>query len=135
MLAPQRPSLFCAHLLQPRITIHHKQRIHARHHFRCLAILQIHLHWVHKLAPRVCPAAHVHQLRPADVIVRLTPWLDVRARTSVSALLEKCVTKPQAQWTQGDKNRVGRCLRALGWERYRERERERLEWRWRRAAQ
>ena len=65
----------------------------------------------------------------------IAPWLEVRVSTSVSELLEKCVTKPQAQWTQGDKNRVGRCLRALGWERYRERERERLEWRWRRAAQ
>jgi predicted P-loop ATPase len=65
----------------------------------------------------------------------IAPWLEVRASTSVSELLEKCVTKPQAQWTQADKNRVGRCLRALGWERYRERERERLEWRWRRAAQ
>jgi predicted P-loop ATPase len=64
----------------------------------------------------------------------IAPWLEVRASTSVSELLEKCVTKPQAQWTQGDKNRVGRCLRALGWERYRERERERLEWRWRRAT-
>jgi predicted P-loop ATPase len=62
------------------------------------------------------------------------PWLEVRSSTSVSEVLEKCVNKPQAQWTQADKNRVGRCLRTLGWERYRERERERLEWRWRRVA-
>jgi predicted P-loop ATPase len=62
------------------------------------------------------------------------PWLQGRSSTSISEVLEKCVNKPQAQWTQADKNRVGRCLRALGWERYRERERERLEWRWRRAA-
>ena len=62
------------------------------------------------------------------------PWLEVRSSTSVSELLEKCLGKPQAQWTQGDKNRVGRCLRSLGWERYRERDRERLEWRWRRSA-
>jgi predicted P-loop ATPase len=64
----------------------------------------------------------------------MAPWLEVRSSTSVSEVLEKCVSKPQAQWTQADKNRVGRCLRALGWERYRERERERLEWRWRRTA-
>ena len=64
----------------------------------------------------------------------MAPWLEVRSSTSVSEVLEKCVSKPQAQWTQADKNRVGRCLRALGWERYRERERERLEWRWRRVA-
>lgn len=64
----------------------------------------------------------------------MAPWLEVRFSTSVSEVLEKCVSTPQAQWTQADKNRVGRCLRALGWERYRERERERLEWRWRRVA-
>jgi predicted P-loop ATPase len=63
------------------------------------------------------------------------PWLEVRSSTSVSEVLQKCVNKPQAQWTQADKNRVGPCLRTLGWERYRERERERLEWRRRRAAQ
>ncbi len=66
-----------------------------------------------------------------EVIAR---WLELRATTSVSELLEKCLSKPQAQWTQGDKNRIGRCLRSLGWERYRERDGERLEWRWRRAA-
>jgi dissimilatory sulfite reductase (desulfoviridin) alpha/beta subunit len=64
----------------------------------------------------------------------MTPWLEARASTSVSEVLEKCVSKPQALWMQGDKNRIGRCLRALGWERYRERDGERLEWRWRRAA-
>jgi predicted P-loop ATPase len=35
-------------------------------------------------------------------------------------------------WTQVDKNRVARCFRALGWERYRERQGARLEWRYRR---
>jgi predicted P-loop ATPase len=65
----------------------------------------------------------------------IAPWLEVHTSTSVSEVLEKCLAKPQAQWTQADKNRVGRSLRALGWERYRERGRERLEWRWRMAAQ
>jgi predicted P-loop ATPase len=64
----------------------------------------------------------------------MTRWLEARTSTSISEVLEKCVSKPQALWTQGDKNRIGRCLRALGWERYRERDGERLEWRWRRAA-
>jgi hypothetical protein len=67
--------------------------------------------------------------RPWEEIIG--PWLEIRSSTSVSEVLEKCVNKPQAQWTQADQNRVGRCLRILGWERYRERERERLEWRWR----
>jgi predicted P-loop ATPase len=62
------------------------------------------------------------------------PWLEFHSSTFISEVLEKCVNKPQAQWTQADKNRVGRCLRTLCWERYREREHERLEWRWRRAA-
>lgn len=64
----------------------------------------------------------------------IAPWLRVRTDTSISELLDRCLSKPQAQWTQGDKNRVGRCLRALHWERYRERDGERLEWRWRKCA-
>lgn len=51
----------------------------------------------------------------------IAPWLDARTSTSVSEVLEKCINKPQAQWTQGDKSRVTRCFRALAWERYRER--------------
>jgi len=64
----------------------------------------------------------------------IAPWLEARTSVSISEVLDKCVCKPQAQWTQADKNRVGRCLRALGWERYRERDGERLDWRWRRVA-
>jgi predicted P-loop ATPase len=64
----------------------------------------------------------------------MSPWLEARTGTSISEVLEKCIGKPQALWTQGDKNRIGRCLRALGWERYRERDGERLEWRWRMAT-
>lgn len=30
-------------------------------------------------------------------------------------VLEKCLQKPQALWTQTDKNRAARCLRGLGW--------------------
>lgn len=64
----------------------------------------------------------------------MSPWLEARTGTSISEVLEKCISKPQALWTQGDKNRIGRCLRVLGWERYRERDGQRLEWRWRLAA-
>ena len=63
----------------------------------------------------------------------IAPWLEGRVSASISELLDKCLNKPQAQWTQADKNRVGRCLRTLDWERYRERDGERLEWRWRRS--
>jgi predicted P-loop ATPase len=58
-------------------------------------------------------------------------WADVRSNVSISEVLEKCLQKPQGLWTQSDKNRAARCLRFLGWERYRERQGARLEWRYR----
>jgi predicted P-loop ATPase len=61
------------------------------------------------------------------------PWLEARSSTSISEVLERCLQKPQALWTQTDKNRAARCLRSLGWERYRERQGSRLEWRYRNA--
>jgi hypothetical protein len=59
------------------------------------------------------------------------PWVETRSSVSISEVLEKCLIKPQAQWTQIDKIRVARCLRAQGWQRYRERLGGRLEWRYR----
>jgi predicted P-loop ATPase len=59
------------------------------------------------------------------------PWVDGRLSVSISDVLQKCVQKPQALWTQTDKNRAARCLKALGWGRYRERQGSRLEWRYR----
>ena len=50
---------------------------------------------------------------------------------SIHDALIHAIGKRPEYWTQGDKNRVGRCLRALGWERYRDREGTRLEWRFR----
>jgi hypothetical protein len=63
----------------------------------------------------------------------IEPWVENRTSASVSETLSCCLDKPRAQWTQVDKNRVARCFRALGWERYRERQSARLEWRYRRA--
>lgn len=63
----------------------------------------------------------------------IAPWVENRTSASVSETLSCCLDKPRAQWTQVDKNRVARCFRALGWERYRERQSARLEWRYRRA--
>lgn len=37
----------------------------------------------------------------------------------------------QARWTQVDSNRIARCLRADGWERFQLRDRDRREWRYR----
>jgi hypothetical protein len=59
------------------------------------------------------------------------PWAEERPSVSISEALQKCVQKAQALWTQTDKNRAARCLKALGWERYRERQGSRLEWRYR----
>jgi hypothetical protein len=59
------------------------------------------------------------------------PWLERRESTAISEVLEKCISKPQALWTQTDKIRAARCLRAQGWVRYRERQGRRLEWRYR----
>jgi len=62
-------------------------------------------------------------------------WADDRPNVSISDVLEKCLQKPQGLWTQSDKNRAARCLRFLGWERYRERQGARLEWRYRRREE
>ena len=48
-------------------------------------------------------------------------WVDNRSNLSISEVLERCLQKPQGLWTQSDKNRAARCLRFLGWERYRTR--------------
>ena len=61
----------------------------------------------------------------------IAEWLEVRPSVSISEVLEKSLQKPQALWTQTDKNRAARCLKALGWERYRERHGSRLQWRYR----
>lgn len=71
-----------------------------------------------------------YQSDPWEEII--APWLNERANTSVSELLDKCLNKPQARWTQTDKTRIARCLRALGWDRYRERQGSHLEWCYRR---
>jgi predicted P-loop ATPase len=63
----------------------------------------------------------------------LASWIEKRSDASVSETLSCCLDKPRAQWMQADKNRVARCFRALGWERYRERQGNTLEWRYRRV--
>jgi predicted P-loop ATPase len=67
-----------------------------------------------------------------EVIAR---WAEDRRSVSIGEVLSRCLDKPQALWTQVDKNRVARYFRALGWERYRERQGSRLEWRYRRIQQ
>jgi Virulence-associated protein E/Domain of unknown function (DUF3854) len=65
----------------------------------------------------------------------ITRWVEDQASVSISDILTRCLDKPKAQWTQVDKNRVARSLRALGWQRYRERQGARLDWRYRRVEE
>lgn len=49
---------------------------------------------------------------------RIEEFLVGRSDVSISQILEMCLEKKPRDWTQIDRNRVGRCLRALGWVRY-----------------
>jgi predicted P-loop ATPase len=51
------------------------------------------------------------------------------ASVSVAEALDFCLGKKRDQWTKADEMRVGRCLRAAKWERYRDRQRA-MEWRY-----
>jgi predicted P-loop ATPase len=50
---------------------------------------------------------------------------------TVSDVLAHCIGKRQDLWTQGDKNRVARCLKAIRYERYKSREGDSSSWRYR----
>jgi predicted P-loop ATPase len=52
-------------------------------------------------------------------------WVGDRSQVTVEQILRNCVEKRHCDWTQGDKNRVARCLRAMGWTRKRGRKNER----------
>src|SRR5580692_4733602 len=43
----------------------------------------------------------------------IAPWVESRSSVSISEVLDKCLQKLQALWTQTDKNRAARCLRAF----------------------
>ncbi|MGH9652470.1 MAG: VapE domain-containing protein [Bryobacteraceae bacterium] len=63
----------------------------------------------------------------------IAKWTVMRQDISVSEVLSECLDKPKGQWTQADKNRVARSLRATGWERYNARTEAGREWRYRHA--
>jgi putative DNA primase/helicase len=65
-------------------------------------------------------------------------WVDARMAAgsdsvSVPEILETCIEKNKDQWTRADEMRVAKCLRANGWERYRDRKRG-MEWRYRKVV-
>lgn len=59
-------------------------------------------------------------------------WAGLRESVSVAEVLTNCLEKKKDMWTQTDKNRIARCLRALGWIRYRTGPRGSREWRYQR---
>ena len=63
------------------------------------------------------PSLAVRDVRIADDLVRenermLTDGFYAEVSTTISEVLEKCINKPQAQWTQTDKIRASHCLGA-----------------------
>ncbi|HWR49702.1 MAG TPA: VapE domain-containing protein [Bryobacteraceae bacterium] len=63
-----------------------------------------------------------------DIITR---WVAGRETVSITEIFDNCLEKRKDMWTQGDRNRVARCLRALGWVRFRAGGRTAREWRYR----
>ena len=58
-------------------------------------------------------------------------WAEQRDSVSVEEVLTLCIAKKCDQWTQSDKNRVARCLRAMKWRRYSSGPRRARKWRYR----
>jgi predicted P-loop ATPase len=64
-----------------------------------------------------------------DLILK---WVEGRESVSIPEILAQCIEKKTEMWTQIDRNRVARCLRANGWKQYRCGPRAAREWRFRR---
>jgi len=62
-------------------------------------------------------------------------WAEGRESISIADVLTNCLEKRKDQWTQTDKNRVARCLRVNGWERFKSGPRAEREWRYRRQQE
>jgi putative DNA primase/helicase len=60
-------------------------------------------------------------------------WAETKASVTMEKILADCLEKPRGTWTQSDKNRIARCLRALNWEKKRFREGKSLGWEYRRV--
>lgn len=84
-------------------------------------------------------AAKAAQEAQADRFV-YDPWQETietflrdRSETSVAdVLIEALGLTEKGRWTQGDMNRVARCLTHIGWNRFRARRDGRLQWRYKR---
>jgi predicted P-loop ATPase len=65
---------------------------------------------------------------------KVIEYCEKRSSVSIQEILDRILDKPIQVWTQTDKNRIGRILRANGYMRYRERDGERLTWRFKRST-
>jgi predicted P-loop ATPase len=61
-------------------------------------------------------------------------WVEGRESVSIPEILTNCIEKKTEMWTQMDRNRVARCLKANGWKQYKARYGDRREWRYRRMV-
>jgi predicted P-loop ATPase len=59
-------------------------------------------------------------------------WVENRDDVSIAEILAQCLDKPKANWSQSDRTRVARCLRALHWRRKKVGRRGEREWRYKR---
>lgn len=62
-------------------------------------------------------------------------WAEERESVAIADVLSICLEKKKDMWTQTDKNRVARCLRARGWVRYNSGPRRAREWRYRKQTE
>jgi putative DNA primase/helicase len=53
---------------------------------------------------------------------------------SIAEILEKAFFIPREKWGQSEQNRIARCLRAAGWDRFQRRDGKCREWRYRRQS-
>ncbi len=91
--------------------------------------------WFDSLAVCVAAAAEQQNRYDADPWQgSVDEWIRTRGYVTVEQILELCLEKPKKDWHQPDKNRVARCLKALGWERYQKRlDNGTREWRYRKT--
>jgi predicted P-loop ATPase len=61
-------------------------------------------------------------------------WAAERESVLIADVLSMCLDKKKDMWTQWDRNRVARCLRANGWTRFNAGSRGAREWRYRRPT-
>jgi predicted P-loop ATPase len=62
-------------------------------------------------------------------------WAGLRESVSIAEVLTNCLEKKKDMWTQWDRNRVARCLRAHGWTRFNAGPRHAREWRYKRPSE